>query len=253
MKVSSQNTTRDSLEAQRRMLKESIADVERLRKSGEMMGDAYLARFANTIVGAMAPANRQSVGRWLREIKGRKGSALSPYLAEAFGFANELGTPIVLALDLEDATSVDQIRLVLASEPNFEKETGVAIDKAATFLTSIRGVSLIGISGTGMQGIPGIVAKAFDVVAEQQSNVLMISQASSENNICFVLSAAEAPRVRAAFANCGPITTGDHRPIPFLRYLRVSELAIGARLAVLGVLFAAWAAYWNIIPIPGLV
>jgi len=62
-------------------------------------------------------------------------------------------------------------------------------------VTSIRGVSLIGISGTGMQGIPGIVAKAFDVVAEQQSNVLMISQASSENNICFVISASEAPGV----------------------------------------------------------
>jgi aspartate kinase len=62
-------------------------------------------------------------------------------------------------------------------------------------VTSIRSVSLIGISGTGMQGIPGIVAKAFDVVAEQQSNVLMISQASSENNICFVISAAEAPGV----------------------------------------------------------
>ena len=62
-------------------------------------------------------------------------------------------------------------------------------------VTSIRGVSLIGISGTGMQGIPGIVAKAFQVVAEQQANVLMISQASSENNICFVLSAADAPRV----------------------------------------------------------
>jgi aspartate kinase len=62
-------------------------------------------------------------------------------------------------------------------------------------VTSIRGVTLIAISGTGMQGIPGIVAKAFDVVAEQQSNVLMISQASSENNICFVLSSADAPRV----------------------------------------------------------
>jgi bifunctional aspartokinase / homoserine dehydrogenase 1 len=62
-------------------------------------------------------------------------------------------------------------------------------------VTSIRGVSLIAISGTGMQGIPGIVAKAFDVVAEQQSNVLMISQASSENNICFVISAAEASKV----------------------------------------------------------
>ena len=62
-------------------------------------------------------------------------------------------------------------------------------------VTSIRGVSLITISGTGMQGIPGIVAKAFEVVAEQQSNVLMISQASSENNMCFVITASDTPRV----------------------------------------------------------
>jgi aspartate kinase len=62
-------------------------------------------------------------------------------------------------------------------------------------VTAIRGVSLIAISGTGMQGIPGIVAKAFDVVADEGANVLMISQASSENNICFVITTKEAPRV----------------------------------------------------------
>jgi len=44
MKVSFQDNSRESLNAQRRMLKESIADVDRLRKSGEMSGDAYLAR-----------------------------------------------------------------------------------------------------------------------------------------------------------------------------------------------------------------
>ena len=65
---------------------------------------------------------------------------------------------------------------------------GRPVDPGVKAVTSIRGVSLIAISGTGMQGIPGIVAKAFDVVAEQQSNVLMISQASSENNICFVIT-----------------------------------------------------------------
>jgi aspartate kinase len=65
-------------------------------------------------------------------------------------------------------------------------------------VTSIRKVALIAISGTGMQGIPGIAAKAFDVVAEQQANVLMISQASSENNICFVINESEAPRVLTA-------------------------------------------------------
>jgi aspartate kinase len=65
-------------------------------------------------------------------------------------------------------------------------------------VTSIRGVTMVAISGTGMQGIPGIAAKTFDEVAAQQANVLMISQASSENNICFVISAADAPRVIGA-------------------------------------------------------
>ena len=75
---------------------------------------------------------------------------------------------------------------------------GDPLARGVKAVTSIRGVILVAISGTGMQGIPGIVAKTFDVVAAQQANVLMISQASSENNICFVLSAAEAPRVVAA-------------------------------------------------------
>ena len=62
-------------------------------------------------------------------------------------------------------------------------------------VTSIRQVALIAINGTGMQGIPGIAARMFDVVAAQQANVLMISQASSENNICFVVNASDAPRI----------------------------------------------------------
>lgn len=44
MKVSFQDKSKESLEAERRMLKESIADVERMRKAGEVTGDAYLAR-----------------------------------------------------------------------------------------------------------------------------------------------------------------------------------------------------------------
>ena len=44
LKVSFEDKSQDSLQAERRMLKESIADVERLRQSGEVTGDAYLAR-----------------------------------------------------------------------------------------------------------------------------------------------------------------------------------------------------------------
>jgi aspartate kinase len=62
-------------------------------------------------------------------------------------------------------------------------------------VTAIRQVSLITISGKGMQGIPGIAAKALAAVATERANILMISQASSENNICFVVNSSEAARV----------------------------------------------------------
>jgi aspartate kinase len=62
-------------------------------------------------------------------------------------------------------------------------------------VTAIRNLSLIAISGRGMQGIPGIAAKTFSAVAAERASVLMISQASSENNICFVVNAPEAKRI----------------------------------------------------------
>jgi aspartate kinase len=62
-------------------------------------------------------------------------------------------------------------------------------------ITSIRDVSLVTVSGRGMQGIPGIAARAFGAVAAERANVLMISQASSENNICLVVRSEDAARV----------------------------------------------------------
>ncbi|MBN2549806.1 MAG: PQQ-binding-like beta-propeller repeat protein [Anaerolineales bacterium] len=44
LKVSLEDQSAESLQSQRRMLKESIADVERLRQAGEMTSNAYLAR-----------------------------------------------------------------------------------------------------------------------------------------------------------------------------------------------------------------
>lgn len=64
-------------------------------------------------------------------------------------------------------------------------------------VTSFRNVVMLTLSGpgSGLQGIPGIAAKALGVVAAQKADLLMVSQASSENNLCFIVGAAEAPRV----------------------------------------------------------
>jgi aspartate kinase len=62
-------------------------------------------------------------------------------------------------------------------------------------LTVIRGLSLVTIAGRGMMGVPGIAARTFAAVASQGANVLMISQASSEQSICFVVPGADAAGV----------------------------------------------------------
>lgn len=73
--------------------------------------------------------------------------------------------------------------------------TGHPSARGVKAVTAIRNVSLVAISGKGMQGIPGIAAKTFDAVAAERASILMISQASSENNLCFVVNTTDAPRV----------------------------------------------------------
>ena len=52
-------------------------------------------------------------------------------------------------------------------------------------VTAIKKLSLITVEGKGMLGIPGIAARTFGAVARSNISVLLISQASSEQSICF--------------------------------------------------------------------
>jgi aspartate kinase len=92
------------------------------------------------------------------------------------------------------------VRILNSFSPE-NKGTRVSVEghpssRGVKAVTSIRNVSLISITGKGMQGIPGIAAKTFEAVAAERANILMISQASSENNLCFVVNSPEAPRVK---------------------------------------------------------
>jgi aspartate kinase len=54
------------------------------------------------------------------------------------------------------------------------------------------------VEGRGMMGVPGIAARTFRAVADVKANVLMISQASSEQSICFVIPRDRSARVQEA-------------------------------------------------------
>ncbi len=65
-------------------------------------------------------------------------------------------------------------------------------------VTAIEGLSMVTVEGRGMMGVPGIAARTFAAVASRGASVLMISQASSEQSISFVIpTAATAPVIAA--------------------------------------------------------
>jgi aspartate kinase len=64
-------------------------------------------------------------------------------------------------------------------------------------VTAIKELSLVTIEGKGMIGVPGIAARAFGAVARANVSVLLISQASSEQSICFAAPAPVVGRVIA--------------------------------------------------------
>lgn len=59
-------------------------------------------------------------------------------------------------------------------------------------LTAIHRQALISIEGSGMIGVPGVAGRAFTALSNAGHSVSMISQASSEASICFVLPEGEA-------------------------------------------------------------
>ena len=62
-------------------------------------------------------------------------------------------------------------------------------------VTAIRDQSLVTIEGRGMLGVPGVAARAFSSVAATGTSVPLITQASSEQSICFAIPNSASVRV----------------------------------------------------------
>lgn len=73
--------------------------------------------------------------------------------------------------------------------------TTAAAPGTAKAVTAIKDVSLITVSGPGMLGLTGVAARIFTAVARAGVNTLLITQASSEQNVCLAV-----PRSCAASA-----------------------------------------------------
>jgi aspartate kinase len=66
-------------------------------------------------------------------------------------------------------------------------ENGAAGPHKIKAVTMIRDLSLLTVEGKGMLGVPGIAARTFGAVARTGTSVLLITQSSSEQSICFIV------------------------------------------------------------------
>ncbi len=97
------------------------------------------------------------------------------------------------------------VRVLNTFEPSHPGTRIVTRDKSTSSMitgvkaiTAIRKMNMITVAGRGMMGVPGIAARTFASVARHQANVLMISQSSSEQSICFVVPQSSAVAVAEA-------------------------------------------------------
>jgi bifunctional aspartokinase / homoserine dehydrogenase 1 len=72
--------------------------------------------------------------------------------------------------------------------------TGPLTDGGVKGLTAISDVALITVGGPGIVGLPDVLGRTFATTAGVRANVLLISQSSSQNDICLVVSSSVAER-----------------------------------------------------------
>jgi aspartokinase/homoserine dehydrogenase 1 len=65
-------------------------------------------------------------------------------------------------------------------------------------VSSMNGISLLNVTGSGLVGVVGVSKRLFGTLADEKINVILISQASSEHSICFAVETKHALRAKAA-------------------------------------------------------
>lgn len=65
-----------------------------------------------------------------------------------------------------------------------------------TGISSISGISLLSLEGSGMVGIPGFSRTLFGALAEAKINVILITQSSSEHSICVAVNETDVEKAK---------------------------------------------------------
>lgn len=111
------------------------------RAATRLPDDSYVVQLMSNLLGAAIPANRQDVSRWLRATDVGSAAHLPPYLEKAFGYAKDVGTPIVMAMDYTGHISEADVKARLGSLEAL-KGIDVPVERFVKLITGAKGITL---------------------------------------------------------------------------------------------------------------
>ena len=104
--------------------------------------DTYIIKLAPKLIGAMGPANRQAVVRWIRDIRKPSPPPLSPYLQKAAVYSDKAGSEIIMAIDLDGVISFQRAGKYLKTKETQLKEWNADLVGLTRLLSTIQGVRI---------------------------------------------------------------------------------------------------------------
>jgi aspartokinase/homoserine dehydrogenase 1 len=104
-----------------------------------------------------------------------------------------------------------------SSKENFRWVTGI---------THIDSIKLLNIEGSGMVGIPGFSKRFFEVLFQENINVVLITQASSEHSICIAVKDDEAEAAKEALDTAFEVEIEQKKIRPVLIEENVAIVAL---------------------------
>ena len=112
------------------------------RSAAKLPNDSYVLKMSDSLAASYTPANRQDVVRWIRSTDLNDVSErYSDYLIQAHQYVTEVGSPVIMALDLGGAVSARTLAERLPSFASFA-DSGVDAAAAAKVIAGVRGVTL---------------------------------------------------------------------------------------------------------------
>lgn len=93
-------------------------------------------------------------------------------------------------------------------------------------ISHISDVALLTLEGAGMVGISGISKRLFEVLSQQQVNIILITQASSEHSICIGVMEADALKAKTAIESEFAYEISLHKIDPLIVETELAIIAL---------------------------